>query len=566
VAREVRNIFGFVFAAWTAIGCSGTSSNPPAGRPPAEADRSGIPDHVFAFYNDDNLLIGDALGDIESLIKKSAANPYTDIYVVSHGWNFTMADALATYESYLRACDRVLREPNPSRRVRPLLVLIGWSSVTRPVSETANSLLPFGLDEAISIPTSYVDSFAFHLPSAWKQSLNAMANALGHGFPDDYLRTPPDETRIISRSVSGSLPGLDVPVSSLLHRLMVWNDQARLGGGDRVRLHCVGHSYGAKLMLLASMESLRRFEHTVREPRSGIDSLTLFSPAFHPSEARYRTGGITQEAYFERSPGDLLERIPRKALIYSSYDSTLGLTYELSQLPLNNFNLQIVQQSTNATVASLRDRGLELFVPPVIVAFGGAQFVLASALGVTSWVTRRVVNLPQDFVYHVGNEEMYPSLHPGLAYPLRFVQYFGCSDQQGILRPSTSALGRCGLARHTAGRTFELGSESFVSYGNALPLSRFAGMGNNVGPDEYVRLAKRVVPATECDYADPKRFYSFDGGKVLKSLRLLVGSHAELRNPKVIELGDEGDRVATPVIDSTVRFVLNFSHGEPSSN
>src|SRR5690606_32645750 len=131
------------------------------------------------------------LRNVEDLLVRDPRG-FSDVYVVSHGWNYTMDEAIAKYQQYLHAAERVHRE-HPALLApehRPLYVLIGWTSGTRPAGQTARSLLPFGLDDAVGLATTFVDRFAFHLPTAWKQSLNASTNALGWQQPVETEAEP----------------------------------------------------------------------------------------------------------------------------------------------------------------------------------------------------------------------------------------------------------------------------------------------------------------------------------------------------------------------------------------
>jgi hypothetical protein len=137
-----------------------------------------------------------------------------------------------------------------------------------------------------------VDTVPLHLVTAWKQSLNAASNALGNAYPQEYVPKPVWWPRCTKKYwtdafyVEDKLMGQDVPLSSLLFEL-IWAkqrvlldrpNQSRLitcfrDGGSPVeplknlRIHLVGHSYGAKLVAFAGMEALR---HLVLRHKLGL--------------------------------------------------------------------------------------------------------------------------------------------------------------------------------------------------------------------------------------------------------------------------------------------------------
>lgn len=528
------------------------------------------PDHVFAIYNDDNLLVTDVLSQIATLVERNHDRPYTDVYVVSHGWNFTISGAHANYEAYLDSVARVLTEDAPGPDVKPLIVLVCWTSVTKPASEAARSMLPFGLDESIALVTGAVDTAVFHLASLWKQSINASTNALGRRLPDRYLLDPPDPNLAVSRSARGNSAGFDLPVSALLFHLMEWNRDLGLGNGKPVRLHCAGHSFGSKLLLLAAIESLRRYRYTYPEAENGIDSLTLFNAAMHPSEVSYRTANLGEDTVAELDVVKLLSEIPRKAFVYSRTDLTMGLTFDLSQIVINNMHAQRTQQVANEFIEESRGSPAALFMPVVYVGLGAVQFAWSSLVGVSMWTVRRVVNLPQDLAYHVTDSTFLDCQQNVFGGVARFFHFFlpldeiyaGHVDQQGLFRASTGGLGKSGLARHASGRGYEVDWCGSASYSNTGALRPFAGAKSDVPADEYVRLASRRVPPRDCRYGANDEFYSFDASSILHGKTPFVGSHGMLRDPKCVLLETPDGAVRTRIIDSTVRFVLNFSHGE----
>ncbi|NIX54985.1 MAG: hypothetical protein GWN14_03390 [candidate division Zixibacteria bacterium] len=141
--------------------------------------------YSFALYNSDNRLITHPL---ENWLKASReaefhGEPYTDLYIMTHGWNFTHQEAMAMYNRYLKVWDR----KTYGARFKPYIIFILWNSTTRPFSENARALLFFGMDEATAVFNTGMDNL-IHTLTAWKQSINAHRNALGTDSPKLYAK------------------------------------------------------------------------------------------------------------------------------------------------------------------------------------------------------------------------------------------------------------------------------------------------------------------------------------------------------------------------------------------
>lgn len=536
------------------------------------------PNHVYAFYGDDNRLLNAPVHTVRELARSSA--PYTDIYVISHGWNFTLPEAIEQYQDYLRQFEH-LREQELGEKFNPLFVLVGWTSVTRPLTTSAASILPFGLDRAVSWLTGIVDTLVFHIPSTWKQSLNAATNALGRNYPDEYLGTPHTDHSAIEEGPAQDLSFArrDFPVSAILYELLRLNDKGQLSqaGHPKPRIHCVGHSFGAKLIALATMESLRRFEYASGKPSGNcIESLVLFNAAMHPSEFRYSPSGF-DTPLLDRSPYELLRQIPRKVFVYSNWDYANGLLFELSQIPLNNYHSHTAQRWIDNVVDEVPDGFFGQVVrAPAIVAGGAVQLGFSSVMGASMWAVRKVVNVPQDLWHHLSSYEGTRDWHWSLKYPMNLVHYFlpvneifgGRADQRGLFRHSTSAIGRTGLYRHAAGRSFELSwSYRHPSYGNTKPISEFASA-EELKPQVYSEMCARVpvvpkyIPGSTAKgaFKDGDQFYSVDASAVLDTkLVPLVGAHGDLRSHACVKVQTRSGEVPTRQVDTTIRFLFNFT-------
>lgn len=262
--------------------------------------------YSFAIYNGEHRLLTHPIEDLLAEMKwrKSLDKPaISDIYVVSHGWNFTLATAMANYHNYMERVDAFMEKQKDSLAnqerckpsvvdgkdvssscFQPYFIFINWTSTTRPTTDLAKAVLPFGMDSAVEPLTSVIDKVPLHMLTAWKQSLNAAHNALGMHYPNSYIGKDWGmepygylDSNLIEDA--DSTMGEDIPVSALIYKLIQQKkeDKQALEGRCKdkkpdpfdpnddlcvplaqTKLHLVGHSYGAKLVTLAGMEALRR--------------------------------------------------------------------------------------------------------------------------------------------------------------------------------------------------------------------------------------------------------------------------------------------------------------------
>ncbi len=253
--------------------------------------------YTYAIYNSASRLMTHPIEDLLIQIKKQkdAGTPISDVYIVSHGWNYTSDEAVANYHNYIELIDLAMKSSSMKKsRFRPYFIFVTWLSTTRPTTDLASAVLPFNLDGAIRPMTFLVDHYPLHLMTAWKQSFNAAANALGHSYPWTYVlqpwRSASDCTKQYGTDVSyegNTLIGQDLPVSGLLFALvsakmsialnkpdysrllycLPADEDARASIGKElktIKIHLVGHSYGAKLVAFAGMEAIRRWVVTDR--------------------------------------------------------------------------------------------------------------------------------------------------------------------------------------------------------------------------------------------------------------------------------------------------------------
>lgn len=501
--------------------------------------------YTHAIYNTANKLISFPIRDLlHEVEQRGDAQPITDVLVIAHGWNYTLAEGLARYEKYLAAIDAKIPQVHAEDpQFQPYIVFINWISAVRPSAELASSVLLYDLDESLRPLTSSIDGGLFYLFSAWKESLHASMNALGHQAPETYRRQRIED---VPYDRQWRRSGQDVPVSFLLYELIRLNHEQRLRPDGRVRIHCIGHSFGAKMLMLASMEALLR--HELDYGRKGlpytdnpIESLILFQPAFHPSEIAYPSG-----TFWPTLEPDLLRYIPRKAIVYSNYDYANGLIFEFSQMILSNAQVQLAQRKLNFAGATSRIGGPGVFrqVAATVTHPPVALLKLAYDLvsGPVIWLGMKGYNLPSDFMYHVHHGETLrsPDRNPEF---VRWPQYvfngihFFCpvdqlllpgrkADQKGLFRFAKPALGRTGLYRAGAGRKPgpNLG---FIGSGN---LQEFVDPDSEIDAATFYSFSRQLGCAGLTKSLSRDRFYSFDGSKVYRRLWPPDGAHNCLIN------------------------------------
>jgi hypothetical protein len=282
--------------------------------------------YSYVAYSSSNRLMTDPLSDFRSNVEargradygkdRRYAYPITDVYVISHGWNFSIAEAVANYHGYMELADRLqnrLKVSGPSHEesFQPYYLFVMWPSVIRPISDMAGALLPFGLDESIRALTTTLDMGAFFLPSVWKQSIHAATNALGKRYPNHYLYEDKGETYGVNSkfSVEAQL-GRDFPLSAVLYELFRERERRISEGEPSFRIHCVGHSFGAKLVALAAVEALRRWVERDKERE-------LIELAKHDNDIKKKTTKISDEIgardYLIDNPSDIVTLLAKAA-------------------------------------------------------------------------------------------------------------------------------------------------------------------------------------------------------------------------------------------------------------
>ncbi len=574
---------------------------------------------AFALYNDDSRLISNPLFEIRRAIPAPPAGtdaplPVTDLYVVIHGWNFTLAEAIANSHRYIESLDQQLSHLPAKSEFRPFLLFVAWPSVSRPLGDLATAVLPFGLDRGLRDITNIIDGTVLFLPTAWKQSLNSFTVALGHKPPDRYFTTDqtvsnqndrhpsceplsPLEHDVYGVQTDTDRTGRDCPVSALLYSLIRWNEAVH---GGKIRLHIVGHSYGAKLATLAAVESLRRWEEAPVSPRAlqtlpntnhsalceqePIASLVLFNAAFHPREIIYHAHPYGANPFEGRVfPVPYLQCIPRKALVYGRRDHATGSIFNLSQLLMDNrLNTYLHQPATWVGESRFGDG---MFGPVYDILNGSVSLGLAMAEAPINWSFHALTQLPQDFMWHLrtndsiirveATDNIWWTIGRVAVNTLDFfvpASHFinplpHQADRMGILRSTLPAIGNTGLDRLRAGR--DLGLSSMGATWTALTDEQSHTTDQNA--DQFCRLAVQATIAKPGNSIFPSGplnkswLYSFDGSPVMDTVIAPSGAHGDLREKDEIVLpascGTTGLPLRLQKREAVLNFVLTFTQG-----
>ncbi len=244
--------------------------------------------HSYAIYNKANDLIYSPIPRLElglSFAKKTG-KPISDIYVISHGWNFTHAESFTLWQAYLETITRRFQQiQSVDRAFNPYVIFVVWDSASRPLTNWLNSMYPFDLPGVVELPAAVGDTL-FQVATGWGETQNASEIAIGRLITEerklrasaksvdlqDYFGLQGERSKYLSllttreqvqdgifNSYSEAFgidePGMHGPrisLSAILDYLI------RRRFHESYKLHTVGHSYGAKLISLASFDACER--------------------------------------------------------------------------------------------------------------------------------------------------------------------------------------------------------------------------------------------------------------------------------------------------------------------
>jgi hypothetical protein len=267
------------------------------------------------------------------LVDQAASGRYSDVVLFCHGWNNDWSQATARYESFIVGYLGVLRDfPPPAGPRQPLLVGIFWPSTALVSESEAAPDIAGGVarDEDIAAERETIEELGRALPAEQAERFYALIQreVLDSGAAQELTTMflpllasdlaeagggkPPTPDEVVSgwwaASATVAIPDLDdfgyyteeaaegkppeaaglrwLDPRDLIRAFTVWQmkDRAGVVGSygiaslltdlmkhSSLSVHCVGHSYGAKVVLSA-----------ICAPRSGsssVRSVLLLQPA-----------------------------------------------------------------------------------------------------------------------------------------------------------------------------------------------------------------------------------------------------------------------------------------------
>jgi pimeloyl-ACP methyl ester carboxylesterase len=516
--------------------------------------------YTFAVYDSSNHLISHPIEDLRWQLRHSEEG-ITDVYVVSHGWNYTVPEAMANYYKYVDLVDE-RTDPELRESFRPYVIFVVWPSVIRPMRDAARSVLPFQLDRVVAPLTKKADDWIFRLPTNWKQSLDAYSLALGERSPVLYREQAYDEVRAVGTVDSPEI-SRDLPVSGLIHELIQMRGRGVLGTAHS-RIHLIGHSYGGKLVALAGIEALRRSAAEAGSdpgeiPQDLIESMILISPAFHPRELLYvssfesNTGRPSMVSREEIESA--LRSVPRKAVVYSRYDHVNGPIFAVSQLLLNNHQAQIANATMNNLTGTIEaSDGAISHASLVVRPVGGiAQTGWNIGTAPLQAGAGALTNLVPDFLHHVRESDSSEAregrptdwMRPGMNavhffMPLdELVEPRSDPDRLGIFRMSSPAIGSTGLSHLATGRP-DLGVQihpELDAFDNLGPLDTLAPPDAQRDAAAFVQLARAAGSTGQAPPIRREMILSFDASSIYNRWDLPKGAHTDLGSHTAVDVG-----------------------------
>lgn len=537
----------------------------------------------FAVYDEHNRLIRSPIEGLEAEIARRAATgaaPLTDIYVISHGWNFTLSESGSLYENYALSLREALQDIHRlDESFEPFFVFVTWSSVTRPLTEAVESLLPLDLMPLARSSIQWVDQIAFHIPSNWGETVDTRHIALGNYArrtewdPHTYGVDPGDSEydrerrRATEQAKTAAFEGYEIPLSAILDRLI------RMRARHDFGLHVVGHSFGAKVASLATLDATARIVAArrvhgqgsiawadSRRPFSGpgpviLDSLLMIEGAMRLSEmyqpfeilgsdakppqpsgetssaslSTAATVPLTANLYGERSiPFEsAVAPIGRKAIVKTREDSATGWLFGLANFLLNYDALNGADFSESHAVPYIDYVGIPLVLDAGEIV---VRTVLTDTYAIVSQVPKAIWDVftdshdPLEFVSNV----LFIPVAPIAS--LRAVGHQGLAD--GLI------IDRLGFLPDRFKVTWM--TESAIAY-----------LADHESYDEetFVRMSSRIDPST-APPASP-RYEEYDAssiynghirdsagfGKAIGSLRNVIppGAHGDVRSYDLVD-------------------------------
>jgi pimeloyl-ACP methyl ester carboxylesterase len=366
--------------------------------------------YSYAVYNNHDKLLHSPIENLKlAMAERPPDRPITDVFVLAHGWNFTVEESFQLYEGYRHSLEPTLKAlADSDPKFQPYFIFVVWSSVTRPLSDAARSILPWTQPEWLDASLEFVDAVVFHLPSSWGESQDSARIALGdldrwqHFQPGpESLHEYPDAITLgMDHARKSGFDGFHAPLSMLIDELI---DLKRQPSGPR--LHVVGHSFGGKLASLATLDAVQRITATelLHDPAKAseplVDSLLLIDPAMQLSEMYWDVPldlgeeeekkllamDAVRDPWYQR-PALRFElaakRIATKAVVYSREDSANGWLFAVSDLLIDHDAVATAQgvgywRPVDELIYGDEDRAfwVKVVASPIALVYGSLQIV-----------------------------------------------------------------------------------------------------------------------------------------------------------------------------------------------
>ncbi len=379
---------------------------------------------------------------------------------------------------------------------------------------------------------------------------------------------------------------------------MVLYEILKTNGRDsfkRQKIHLLGHSYGTKMISLASLEALRYYLPDTAIPankenspeisqEAPIESLVLMNAAFSPDDLNYLydfqlwpVRWLPLKWLSNEKIHSLWSHIPRKAMVYTNTDYATGLFYDSSQIIFNNPHGQWVDM----VIKSLYKDGR--YIPVwselhYLVASTG-QLVWNIAGSAVYWTGRTVSSLPTDFAHHIVHNDTFGRSWaakilnvPHYFLPLDKILIYPRGDnnfshQQGFWRTTTPALGRTGLHNLRRESKDQFGVTNLFTREDTGGFKGFLDNDtdgrSNINAETFATMAcsmERDSSEKPENFKNNLLFFSFDGSKVYDGwYPWVAGSHGDLREPDSVE-NCPGEKIEKR--EATFNFITKFTLGD----
>ncbi len=79
----------------------------------------GQDNYAFAIYTSEGNILTHPIQQFRHRQSTQTDRPYSDVYILSHGWNFTISEAIANYHSYIEIINQKMKTNSFEKDFRP---------------------------------------------------------------------------------------------------------------------------------------------------------------------------------------------------------------------------------------------------------------------------------------------------------------------------------------------------------------------------------------------------------------------------------------------------------------